>query len=54
VYVRPDAAQLELACQALAAGRLEFELGASFPLAQADAALARAVAGRGGAVALEI
>jgi NADPH:quinone reductase-like Zn-dependent oxidoreductase len=54
VYVRPDAAQLELAVQELAAGRLEFELGASFPLAEADAALAYAVAGRGGAVALEI
>jgi NADPH:quinone reductase-like Zn-dependent oxidoreductase len=52
VYVRPDAEQLELASQALAAGRLEFELGASYPLAQADAALARAVAGRGGAVVL--
>jgi NADPH:quinone reductase-like Zn-dependent oxidoreductase len=52
VYVRPDAAQLELAAQALAAGRLEFELSASFPLGQADAALARAVAGGGGAVVL--
>lgn len=53
VYVRPDAAQLELASQALAGGRLEFELGASFPLSQADAALAWAVAGRGGAVVLD-
>src|SRR5947208_1057541 len=53
VYVRPDAAQLEVASQALAGGRLEFELGASFPLSQADAALARAVAGRGGAVVLD-
>jgi NADPH:quinone reductase-like Zn-dependent oxidoreductase len=52
VYVRPDAAQLELATQALAAGHLEFELGASFPLAQADEALARAIAGGGGAVVL--
>ena len=52
VYVRSDAAQLEIATQALAAGRLEFEVGASFPLMQADAALARAVAGLGGAVVL--
>jgi hypothetical protein len=36
----------------LAAGRLDFELGAAFPLAEADEALARAVAG-GGAAALE-
>jgi len=54
VIVRPDAAQLELATQELAAGRLEFESGASFPLAEADAALAYAVAGRGGAVVLEL
>jgi NADPH:quinone reductase-like Zn-dependent oxidoreductase len=52
VYVRPDAAQLELAARAVAAGQLEFELGASFPLEQADAALASAVAGGGGAVVL--
>jgi hypothetical protein len=37
----------------LATERLDFELGASFPLAEADVALARAVAG-GGAVALEV
>jgi NADPH:quinone reductase-like Zn-dependent oxidoreductase len=54
VIVRPDAAQLEIATQELAAGRLVFELGASFPLAEADAALALAVAGRGGAVVLEL
>ena len=52
VYVRPDGAQLALAAQALAAGRVELALGASFPLAQADEALAQAVAGRGGAVVL--
>jgi NADPH:quinone reductase-like Zn-dependent oxidoreductase len=54
IYVRTDAAQLELASQALAAGRLEFGIGASFPLSQAAAALARAVAGRGGAVVLQL
>lgn len=54
VIVRPDAHQLELAADALAAGRLVFEQGASFPLAQADAALTRAIAGRGGAVVLEL
>jgi NADPH:quinone reductase-like Zn-dependent oxidoreductase len=54
VYVRPDAAQLESAVQALAEGRLEFRLGASFPLAQADVALKRATAGAGGAVVLEL
>jgi hypothetical protein len=54
VYVRPDAHQLELAADALAAGRLLFGQGASFPLAQAEAALTRAIAGRGGAVVLEL
>jgi NADPH:quinone reductase-like Zn-dependent oxidoreductase len=54
VYVRPDAAQLDLACQALAADRLEFTIGARFPLARAEAALARAIAGGGGAVVLEM
>jgi NADPH:quinone reductase-like Zn-dependent oxidoreductase len=54
LYVRPDAAQLELAAQDLAAGRLAFELGGRFPLAEADDALARAVAGAGGAVVLEV
>jgi NADPH:quinone reductase-like Zn-dependent oxidoreductase len=54
VYVRPDARQLGLAAAELAAGRLEFAVGARFPLAEARAALARAVAGRGGAVALEM
>jgi NADPH:quinone reductase-like Zn-dependent oxidoreductase len=53
LYVRSDGEQLAGAGQDLAAGRLDFELGASFPLVEADAALARAVAG-GGAVALEI
>jgi hypothetical protein len=51
--VRADGEQLAGAGQDLAAGRLDFELGASFPLAEADAALARAVAG-GGAAALEV
>jgi NADPH:quinone reductase-like Zn-dependent oxidoreductase len=54
VIVRADAAQLELAAQELAAGRLEFEIGATFPLAEADAALAYAVGGHGGAVVLEV
>lgn len=53
LYVRPDAEQLAVAGQDLAAGRLDFELGASFSMAEAAAALGRAVAG-GGAVALEI
>jgi NADPH:quinone reductase-like Zn-dependent oxidoreductase len=53
LYVRADGEQLAGAAQELAAGRLDFELGASFPLAEADAALARAVAG-GGAAALEL
>jgi NADPH:quinone reductase-like Zn-dependent oxidoreductase len=53
VYVRPDAGQLEEASGALGAGRLEFRLGARFPLAQAHDALARAIAGASGAVALE-
>ena len=53
LYVRADGEQLARAGQDLAAGRLDFELGASFPLAEADAALARAVAG-GGAAALEV
>jgi hypothetical protein len=39
--------------EVLGAGRLDFKVGARFPLAQADAALARAIAGGGGAVALE-
>jgi hypothetical protein len=54
VYVGPDAAQLELAAAELVAGRLHFAVGARFPLARAGAALARAVAGLGGAVALEM
>jgi len=54
VYVRPDAAQLELATQALVSGRLIFDVGKRFPLAQAEAALAQAVAGGGGAVALDV
>jgi NADPH:quinone reductase-like Zn-dependent oxidoreductase len=53
LYVRPDGEQLAGAGQDLATGRLDFALAASFPLAEADAALARAVA-RGGAVALEV
>jgi NADPH:quinone reductase-like Zn-dependent oxidoreductase len=54
VYVRPDAEQLGLAADELAAGGLEFAVGARFPLGQAPAALTRAAAGRGGAVALEM
>jgi NADPH:quinone reductase-like Zn-dependent oxidoreductase len=54
VYVRSDAAQLESASRALAAGRLQFERCTCFPLAQARAALARAVAGRSGATVLEV
>ena len=54
VYVRPNARQLDRAVQALADGELEFKLGARFPLAQADAALERAIRGAGGAVALEL
>jgi NADPH:quinone reductase-like Zn-dependent oxidoreductase len=54
VYLRPDAAQLETASQDLGAGRIEFRIGATFPLKQGDAALARASAGLGGAVVLEL
>ncbi len=54
VHVRPDGPQLEWACNALAAGQLPFMIGARFPLAEARAALARAVAGAGGAVVLEL
>lgn len=53
VYVHPDAAQLEAAVQALAAGRLELTVGASFSLEEADLALEHATAGRGGAAVLE-
>jgi NADPH:quinone reductase-like Zn-dependent oxidoreductase len=53
LYVRPDREQLAAAGQDLAAGRLDFELGASFSLAEASVALARAVGG-GGAIALEV
>jgi NADPH:quinone reductase-like Zn-dependent oxidoreductase len=54
IYVRPDAAQLEMASQELGSGRLEVTVGASFPLEHAEAALKRAAAGLGGAVALEV
>ena len=54
VYVRPDAAQLEKACIDLGGGRLQFTIGASFPLEQAAAALKRASDGLGGAVVLEL
>src|SRR5215213_1927626 len=53
LYVRADGEQLAGAGHDLVAGRLDFELGASFPLAEADAALARVVEG-GGTVALEV
>jgi NADPH:quinone reductase-like Zn-dependent oxidoreductase len=52
VYVRADAGQLEQAAQALASGRLEFKLGAWFQPGESGAALARAMAGGGGTVAL--
>jgi hypothetical protein len=53
VYVRPDAAQLELAVQALAGAPLAFTVGASFALREADVALERAITGGGGSVILE-
>jgi NADPH:quinone reductase-like Zn-dependent oxidoreductase len=53
IYVRSHARQLERAVQALSSGRLDFTLGARFPLAEAPAAFARARAG-GGAVVLEL
>ncbi len=53
VYVRPDTTQLDLAVQALAEGRLEFTIGASFALEEAATALERAIGGGGGAVVLE-
>jgi NADPH:quinone reductase-like Zn-dependent oxidoreductase len=53
LYVRPDGEQLELAGQDLASGRLDFGLVASFPLADAGAALGRAIAA-GGPIALEV
>jgi NADPH:quinone reductase-like Zn-dependent oxidoreductase len=52
VYVRPDADELEDACEPLAAGRLPFSIGAEFALEEARAALARAVSGKGGATVL--
>jgi NADPH:quinone reductase-like Zn-dependent oxidoreductase len=54
VYVRPDAAQLEAASGDLAAGRLQFRIGAAFPLEQSEEALKRASAGLGGAVVIEL
>jgi NADPH:quinone reductase-like Zn-dependent oxidoreductase len=54
VYVRPDAGQLGQAAEDLGAGRLQFKLAARLPLTQAEAALARAIAGGGGALALEL
>ena len=54
IYVRPDAAQLDMASQDLSTGRLELTIGASFPLEQAEAALNRASAGLGGAVVLKV
>ena len=54
VYVRPDGDQLEQAAELLTDGKLPFRLGARFPLADARAALAQAVGGGGGAVALEL
>jgi NADPH:quinone reductase-like Zn-dependent oxidoreductase len=54
VYVRPDAAQLEFAVQALAAGRLEFTPGGSFSPEEAAPALELAAAGGHGAVVMEL
>jgi NADPH:quinone reductase-like Zn-dependent oxidoreductase len=54
MYVRPNAGQLDRAIQALGGGRVDFKLGARFPLAQAGAALEHAIRGAGGAVALEL
>ena len=53
LILRPDGEQLAGAAQDLAIGRLDFDLGVFFLLAEVDAALARAVAGAG-AVALEV
>jgi NADPH:quinone reductase-like Zn-dependent oxidoreductase len=53
VYVRPDAAQLEQATRELGARRVDFRVGARFPLADAREALARATGGAGGGVVLE-
>src|SRR6202020_974684 len=54
IYVRPDAAQLDMASQDLSTGRMELTIGASFPLEQAEAALNRASAGLGGAGVLDV
>lgn len=48
VYVRPDAAQLQKLCALLGEGRLRLSVGATLPLAEAAAALERAVAGANG------
>lgn len=53
VYMRPDGDQLEHAARLLADAKLPFRLGARFPLADAQAALAHGPGGGGGAVALE-
>src|SRR5262245_26420890 len=53
LYVRPDREQLAVAGQHFAAGRLDFELGASFSLTEVGVALGRAIAG-GGAIALQV
>jgi NADPH:quinone reductase-like Zn-dependent oxidoreductase len=52
VYVRADSAQLASAARALSGGHLPFVVGSEFALEDAAAALARAVRGAGGAVAL--
>jgi NADPH:quinone reductase-like Zn-dependent oxidoreductase len=54
VFVRPDAAQLEMASRHLGAGELTFRIGEAFTLEQCEHALKRASAGLGGAVALEL
>jgi NADPH:quinone reductase-like Zn-dependent oxidoreductase len=55
VYVRPDGARLAALAAALAEGLLSLRVAATFPLAEAAAALSSAVAGRaGGATVLTL
>ena len=49
VIVRPDGDQLRLRAASLAENKLHVEIAASYPLAQAEEALARALKGTGGA-----
>ncbi|MEV6904993.1 NADP-dependent oxidoreductase [Amycolatopsis sp. NPDC051372] len=55
VYVRPDATQLAELCALLGDGRLALSVGTVLPLAEAAAALERAVSGaKGGPVVLQV